>query len=46
MIKSTYDPYLFFRFELLDIVEIQTNDTLILADYKFASIKIEAIKLA
>ena len=46
MTKSTFDPCLFFRSELLGIVRMQTDNTLILADNNFASTKEEAIKSA
>ena len=39
MTKSTYDPCLLLRSELLGIMRMQTDDTLILADNNFASIK-------
>ena len=44
MTKSIYNPCLFIRSKLLGIMEMQTNDTLILVDNNFASIKEEAIK--
>ena len=37
MEKSTYDSYLFYRFNPFDIVGIQTNDTLILANNDFVN---------
>ena len=46
MIESTYNPCLFFIPEPLEIVKMQTNNTLILADNNFASTKKEAIKSA
>ena len=46
MIKSTYNPCLLFRFELLRIMGMQTNDILILADNNFADIKKVIIKSA
>ena len=44
MTESTYDPCLFYRFGPLRIVEMQTDDTLILDDNNFARIEEEAIK--
>lgn len=44
--KLVYDFYLFFRFERLEIVEMQTNDILILANNNCASTKEEVIKSA
>ena len=46
MTESIYDPCLFFRFEPLGTVGMQTNDTLILADNNFAGTEKKAIKLA
>lgn len=39
IMESTYKPYFFYRFGPLKIVEIQTNDILILIDNNFASIE-------
>lgn len=44
MIKLIYNFYLFFKFKLLEIVGIQTNDTLILTNNNFASTEKEIIK--
>lgn len=46
MFESTYNPYLFHRFEPFSIVELQTNDTLILANNSFAHKEDKAIKTA
>ena len=46
MTESSYDPCLCFRFELLRIVGMQTDDTLILADNNFVSTEEEEIKSA
>lgn len=43
--ESTYNPCLFFRSELFGFVEIQINNTLILANENFANNEEEAIKL-
>ena len=45
MIESIYNPCLFYSFSLFGIVEIQTDNILILADNDFASIKKNAIRL-
>lgn len=42
--QSTYDPCFFYSFCLLDIEEMQINNTLILVDNNFASTKEDAIK--
>lgn len=42
--EFTYDPCLFYRSDLLEIVGMQTDDTLILADNISLSKKKEAIK--
>ena len=46
MTKLIYDSCLLFRSEPLEIVEMQTNNTLILADNNFACTKEKAIKSA
>lgn len=46
MTESTYDPCLFYRSGLLEIVTIQTNNTLILANNTFASKEDKAVRNA
>ena len=46
MTKSTYNPCFLFRSELLEIIGIQTDDSLILANNNFTCIEEEAIKSA
>lgn len=46
MIKSTYNLCLLYNFSSFGIVEIQIDDTLILADNDFASIEEDGIRLA
>ena len=46
MKESTYNHCLFYSFSLFGIVEMQTNNTLILADNNFASKEDKAIKTA
>lgn len=46
MIKSIYNFYLLFKFELLKFVGMQTNDISILVDNNFTSIKEKIIKSA
>lgn len=44
MTESTYNPYFLYRSGLLEILGMQINNTLILANNNFASIKKEALK--
>lgn len=44
MSESIYNPCLFHRCEPFDIVRLQTDDILMLANNTFAGIKEEAIK--
>lgn len=44
IIESTYNSCLFYRSDILEIVRMQTNNTLILANNIFASKKKEVIK--
>lgn len=45
MTESTYDLYLFIMSKLLKIVKMQTNDTVIITNKNFSSIKKEMIQL-
>ena len=44
MVKSTYNPFLFYRSSPLEIVTMQTNDTLILANNHFVNKKEDAVR--
>lgn len=46
IIKSIYNLYFIWNFDLLKMIKIQTNDKLILIDNIFASNKKETIKIA
>lgn len=46
MRKSIYNFYYFYRFELLRIVDIQTNNIFILANNNLANIEKKTIKSA
>lgn len=46
MKESTYNPCFFYTFGLFDIIEIQINDILILANNNFVSKEKAAIKSA
>lgn len=46
MTESTYSFYLFYKSGPLEIVEMQTDDTLILADNNLTSNEKKAIKIA
>lgn len=45
IIKSIYNSYFFYNFNLLEIIGIQTNDIQILANNIFASNEKKAIKI-
>ena len=46
MTESAYDSCLFYKSGQLEMMRMQTNDTLILADNNFISNEEEAIKIA
>lgn len=46
MTESTYDPCLLFRYERFSIIDLQTDNTLMLANNTFTSIEEKTIKTA
>lgn len=44
--KSSYNPYFSYNFSQFGIVEIQTDNTLILVDNNFANKKKKVIKIS
>ena len=46
MIESIYKFHLLFKYKLFDIVDLQTDNILILANHNFIAIQEKAIKMA